>query len=134
MIKNTVILLVAIILGSVANMLFIMLSAQVIPPPAGVDVKDIESIRQSMHLYETKHFIPPLLAHAIGSFVGAFIVAKFASNHQFTFAMFIGALFLAGGISMAFQLPAPTWFTIVDIICAYIPMAWFGYRLATKEE
>jgi len=134
MIRNTLILLCGILLGSTANMLIIMLGGELIPPPEGVDVTKVDSIAESIHLYETKHFIAPILAHAIGTLTGAFFVAKLASSHHFPFAMFVGGLYLLGGITMAFQIPSPLWFTVVDLICAYIPMAWFGYRFATRTD
>ncbi|QOL25077.1 hypothetical protein LP316_12300 [Thalassotalea sp. LPB0316] len=134
MIRNTFVLLGGIVLGSTVNMLIIALGAEVIPPPPGVNANSVESIAQSMHLYQTKHFLAPLLAHALGALSGAYFVAKLATEHQFPFAMFVGVLFLAGGITMAYQLPAPLWFTVIDIVCCYIPMAWFGYRFATRSS
>jgi hypothetical protein len=38
-------------------------------------------------------------------------------------------LFLLGGIMMAFSVGGPTWFIILDLTIAYLPMAWLGYRL-----
>jgi len=49
-------------------------------------------------------------------------------------ALAIGVLFLAGGISMVFMLPSPTWFTLLDLIGAYIPMAYLGGKLAIKKS
>ena len=134
MFRNTIVLLLAIFLGSVVNMTFIVVGSYLIPPPEGVDVTNVESIAQNMHLYKVTHFVPPLLAHAIGTLVGAFVAAKFVVSHHFPFAMFIGVFFLFGGLTMAFQLPAPLWFNVIDLVCAYLPMAWFGYRLATKQQ
>ena len=44
----------------------------------------------------------------------------------------IGVLFLVGGIIVNFILPGPTWFAVLDILIAYIPMAWIGGKLAEK--
>jgi hypothetical protein len=33
---------------------------------------------------------------------------------------------------MVFQLPAPLWFDLVDLIFAYFPMAWLGYKIVSK--
>jgi len=46
------------------------------------------------------------------------------------FALGVGAFFLLGGIMVNYMLPGPTWFAVVDIVFAYIPMAWIGARLA----
>ena len=48
------------------------------------------------------------------------------------FSMAIGGLFLVGGMMINFMLPGPTWFAVVDILLAYIPMAWIGGKLAQK--
>ena len=110
----------------------IMISSSVIPLPPGVDPADMESLKANMHLFEPKNFIFPFLAHALGTLVGAFIVAKFAASHHMKFALGIGAFFLIGGIMNIFMLPSPTWFTVLDLAMAYIPMGWLGGMLAQR--
>ncbi|PKP15710.1 MAG: hypothetical protein CVU07_09270, partial [Bacteroidetes bacterium HGW-Bacteroidetes-23] len=87
----------------------------------------------SMHLFEPKNFVFPFLAHALGTLVGAFLAAKIAANHKMKFAYGIGFFFLLGGIANVFLLPSPTWFTLLDLIGAYLPMAFLGGKLATKQ-
>ena len=128
--KNILAVLAGIILGSIVNMGIIMLSSSIIPPPEGVDPSDMESLKSSMHLFEPKHFIVPFLAHALGTLAGAFITALIAVNHKMKLALVIGLFFLLGGISSVFMLPSPTWFIVLDLVVAYIPMAWIGGRLA----
>jgi len=74
------------------------------------------------------------LAHAIGTLVGAYIAARIAATHKFKFALGIGAAFLIGGIINVINLPAPTWFSALDLIVAYIPMAWLGGTWASVEK
>jgi hypothetical protein len=83
-----------------------------------------------MHLFQPKHFIMPFLAHAIGTLIGAFIAALIAGSHKMNFAIVIGIFFLIGGIMSVFMLPSPVWFNILDLVVAYIPMAWIGGKLA----
>ena len=45
----------------------------------------------------------------------------------------IGIFFLIGGITNLFMLPAPTWFAVVDLVGAYLPMGWLGGRWAAPE-
>ena len=123
-----------IIIGSVVNMGLIMVSGEVIPPPAGVDTTDMESLKASMHLFEPRHFIFPFLAHALGTFVGALVASKLATSHKMGFALGIGAFFMIGGVVSAFMLPSPIWFIVVDLVGAYIPMAWFGGKIATRKS
>jgi len=39
---------------------------------------------------------------------------------------------LIGGIINTFMIPAPIWFNVLDLFMAYIPMAWFGGKLAMR--
>jgi hypothetical protein len=131
--KNIFAVIVGIFIGGVVNMGFIMVSGEIIPPPDGVDATDMESLKASMHLFSPRHFIFPFLAHALGTLVGALVVAKMASCHQMRFALGIGAFFLVGGISMVIMLPAPLWFNVLDLVGAYFPMAWLGGKIASKK-
>jgi len=132
-IKNILAVVAGIIIGSIVNMGIIMISGSIIPPPDGADVTTTEGLKASMHLFEPKHFIFPFLAHAIGTFVGAFLAALIAANHKIKFALGIGVLFLVGGVASIFMLPSPTWFTVVDLVGAYIPMAYLGGKFGMRS-
>lgn len=131
--KNILAVIAGIVTGSIVNMAIITISGSVIPPPEGADVTTTEGLQASMHLFEPKHFIMPFLAHALGTFAGAIIAAFIAANNKMIFALSIGIFFLAGGIASVFMLPSPTWFTIVDLAGAYLPMAYLAGRLVTKN-
>ena len=73
--KNVLAVIVGCVVGSIANMILVTVGPYVIPPPDGVDVTNVESIKSSMHLFEFKHFIFPFLAHALGTLVGAYLAA-----------------------------------------------------------
>lgn len=128
--KNILAVVLGIIIGVIVNMGLILMSSSIIPPPEGADVTTTEGLKASIHLFEAKHFIMPFLAHALGTLVGAWAAARIATNRQFTFAMIIGLFFLLGGIVNSIQIPAPSWFIGVDLIFAYLPMAWLGYKLS----
>ena len=131
-IRTILAVLAGMAVGSVVNMGLILLSPMVIPPPPGVDVTDMESLASSMHLFQFRHFIFPFLAHALGTLVGAYTAVMIASGHRVKISMAVGVLFLLGGISNAIMLTAPGWFIGVDLIGAYIPMAWIGGRLTGR--
>lgn len=132
-VKNILAVIAGIILGSACNMSIILISGSVIPPPEGADVTTSEGLIASMHLFEPKHFIMPFLAHALGTFVGALIAASIAASHKVRFAMSIGIFFLIGGFINILMLPSPLWFNAVDLIFAYIPMAYLSTRLVVKN-
>lgn len=131
--RNVLAVIAGVIIGSAVNMSLIAISGKVIPPPAGVEVTDSESLKASLHLFEPKHFIFPFLAHALGSLVGAFAAGSIAASHRMKFALGIGAFFLIGGIASVFMLPSPVWFAVLDLVGAYLPMAWLGGKLAERR-
>lgn len=132
--KNLLAVIVGLVVGSFVNGGIITLSPSIIPPPEGTDNATMEGLIASMHLFEPKHFIFPFLAHAIGTFAGAFLTALIAANNQLKLAFVIGLFFLAGGAYMVLSLPSPLWFSVLDLIMAYVPMAYFGGRLALSTK
>ncbi len=131
--RNALAIIAGVVIGSAVNMGLIAISGRVIPPPAGVEVTDSESLKASLHLFEPKHFIFPFLAHALGSLVGAFAAGRIAASHRMKFALGIGAFFLIGGIASVFMLSSPVWFAVLDLVGAYLPMAWLGGKLAERR-
>ena len=132
-VRNILAVLAGAVAGSAVNMGIIMMSGSIIPPPEGADVTTVEGLKASMHLFQPRHFIFPFLAHALGTFAGAWLAARIAANHKMTFALVIGVFFLAGGIANIFMLPSPTWFTLIDLLGAYIPMAFLAGKLALAK-
>ena len=132
--KNILAVIAGIIIGGAVNMGIIMISSYIIPPPDGADLKTMEGLKASMHLMQPKHFLMPFLAHAIGTFIGALLTTLIAVNHKLKFALGIGIWFLIGGIMNIFMLPSPTWFTIIDLVFAYIPMSYFAAKLVTNKK
>jgi hypothetical protein len=117
--------------GSLVNMGIIQLGHTLVPIE-GVDTSDMAAIAEVMPGLGIEYFIFPLLAHALGTLVGSFIAAKLAASRKMAFAYLIGALFLIGGIIVSFMLPAPLWFIILDLLLAYLPMAYIGGKMALK--
>ncbi|MCB0771100.1 MAG: hypothetical protein KDC00_11935, partial [Flavobacteriales bacterium] len=130
--RNVLAVLSGIVIGSAVNMGLITISGSFVPAPEGMDTTDMESIRAHAHLFTPIHFLFPFLAHALGTLAGALVAAFIATTRKMTFALALGAWFLLGGIMAATMIPAPTWFIVLDIVAAYIPMAWLGGKLVTR--
>jgi hypothetical protein len=94
---------------------------------------DMESIKANIHLFPPKNFVMPFLAHALGTLVGAFIAVKIAASRHLLLAMIVGAFFLLGGIQAVMDIGGPMWFTITDLVLAYLPFAFLGYLLGKKR-
>lgn len=133
-IKNTLAVVAGLIIGSMVNMGIILVSGSIISPPEGADVTTMEGLTASMHLFQPKHFLMPFLAHALGAFVGAGLTAFIAVSFRLEFALSIGLLFLVGGIVNVFMLPSPLWFTVVDLVLAYIPTSYLAGVLIVGDE
>ena len=127
--RNIIAIIAGIVFGGLVNGAIIMISGNIIPPPNGVDVTTQEGLKASMHLFEPKHFIFPFLAHAVGTFIGAYVAARIATK-KILLALLIGFFFLFGGIWMIVILPSPIWFTLVDLAGAYLPVAYFAGKIA----
>ena len=116
------------------NGALINVSNQIIPPPVGFDLKTAEGLQAAMPHMGPEHFLFPFLAHALGTLLSALLITRFLKSQQFVFSMMAGILFLLGGVSMVVMLPeTPIWFVLVDLIVAYIPMAYWGNRIAHRS-
>ncbi|WP_293872110.1 hypothetical protein [Flavobacterium sp.] len=131
--KNILAVVLGLFIGGTLNMVIIMISGAIIPPPAGSNLTTMEGLKAAMHLMEPKHYVLPFLAHTLGTFIGAFITAKIAATSKMRLALAIGICFLVGGIMNIVMLPSPLWFTLVDVSLAYIPMAYLGGTVALKK-
>ncbi len=133
-VKNILAVVVGIFIGGALNMLIIKMSGSIIPPPDGAELKTMEGLKAAMPLMQPKHFLLPFLAHALGTLLGAYLAALMATNHKMRYALGIGAWFLIGGITTIFLLPSPLWFTAVDLMLAYLPMAYIAGKLVKEKH
>lgn len=132
LLRNGLAVVLGFAAGSALNMALILAGPHVIPPPPGVDVSSAEGMKASMHLYEARHFVFPFLAHALGTLGGALVAYLVAASQRGRFAYAIGGVFLAGGIAACVMIPAPAWFMVLDLVAAYLPMAWLATRLGRR--
>lgn len=127
-VRNALAVLVGVIVCLLLNGLLLGMMMNAIGTPSGFNPEDPNTYA----LLEAKHYLSPFIAHAIPSFIGGAIAALIATSRKVTFALVVGALHLLGGIAAAFMIPAPAWFIALDLIVAYLPMAWLGGRLAAR--
>lgn len=130
-IKNILAVISGWLAGSAINMGLIQIGHKLFPI-RGIDPSDMNALAEVMPTLGFEYFIFPFLAHALGTLVGASIAFMIAATHKMKFAFVIGGLFLLGGIMVNYMLPGPLLFTFVDILFAYIPMAWIGGKLAER--
>ena len=119
MVRNILALVAGLVAGSVVNMGIVTIGFAVIPLADPTYESPLE----------TKNLIFPFAAHALGTLAGAAVASLIALSYRLWISLAIGALFLMGGIAAVSMIVAPLWFEAVDLIVAYIPMAWLGWKL-----
>ncbi len=121
------------VVGSVANFATLLIGNSIILLPDGINPNDMESLKANLHLFEPKHFFVPFLAHALGTIIGSFIATLAAAivfkEKSRIPASIISVLFLLGGAANVYLLPSPLWFSIADLLIAYLPMGFVGYSV-----
>jgi ABC-type transport system involved in cytochrome c biogenesis permease subunit len=122
-----------VILGASLNGAIIAVGPLLVPNPEGFDNSTMERLNETIHLLTPANFAVVFLAHALGTLLAAFLASKIAAQRKMILALMMGVVFLAGGITMVREIPnAPMWFNVVDLVFAYIPMAYLGGKLGTK--
>ena len=132
--RNIIAVIVGFIIGSIVNMGLVNLGPLVVPLPDGADISTMDGLEASMELFTPFNFLFPFLGHALGTLVGAFASARLAGSHHMKMALFIGFLFLLGGITMVWMVGGPIWFNVTDLVFAYIPMGFLGGVLTEKTR
>ena len=127
--RNVIAVIIGWLVGSVVNMSLISLGHHLLPIE-GIDTNNIDELSKAMSSLDLEYFIFPFFAHAIGTLVGSIIAALIAKQNKRMISMIVGVIFLLGGITVSFMIDSPLWFTLLDLIIAYIPMAYLGYKLA----
>jgi len=131
--RNILAVVLGFVSGNVVNMAVITAGHAIMPPPAGFDGNSMEGVASTIHLLQPIDYVVPFLAHALGPLVGVFVAMFVAASGRKVIAIILGCLFLAGGIAANIMIPAPMWYRAVDVLLAYVPMAFLGYKLSGKS-
>lgn len=132
-VRNILAVILGLVIGSVVNMAVIAAGHAIMPPPAGFDGNSMEGVASTIHLLRPIDFIVPFLAHAVGPLVGVLAAMFIAASSRKTIAIILGCLFLTGGIVANVMIPAPMWYRVADVLLAYIPTAFLGWKLSGKD-
>lgn len=127
--RNVLVTILGLLIGGVVNMQIITHGGSIIPLPECINPEDLAKPEIIANL-PALNYIPVFLAHALGTFVAAFIACKLAVSQKNRIALVVGVFFLLGGITASFMIKPPIWYIIVDLVFAYLPMAFAGKRLA----
>ena len=99
------------------------------PPPADLDVSDVEAFREYTANMPITALLFVLIAYYAGSLAGTFVAGWIAGFRTLIYAGVIGGIVLAGTIANLAVIPHPLWFSVLAV--AGIPLsAYLGSRLA----
>ena len=130
--KNFIGPVTGLLMGALINIALIYLFLTIFPLPSGVELTE-KSLSENIHRFEFKHFVAPFMGHAGGTLIGAWISSKIMVSNRWIGALIIGLFFLIGGFMEVSARPTPTWFAVVDLGLAYLPMAWLGFHWSKNE-
>lgn len=131
--KNVLAIVGGILGGGLLNSLLVNIGPSIIALPEGADVSNMEKLAETMQLFEPQNFIFPFLGHAVGTLFGAYVAARLAATNHMKIALGVGVFFLLGGITAVSMFGGPLWFKVLDLVVAYIPMAYLGGKLAMRN-
>ena len=134
--KSVLAVILGALIGGAINRGIIQLGSYILP--TGLDENSPTFLNDLGVFLKTaglEYFVSPYLAHALGTMLGALVAYLIAAlEHKKIAAFIVGGLFLVGGILASTMIPAPIWFPIIDILTAYIPMAWIASLIGSKIQ
>ena len=123
-----------VVVGVVVAWLTIMLaefaSAPLHPVPAGLDMRDPESVAAFVATLPVSALLLVLAGWVLGGLVGGYVAASISRKPRA--ALTVGIVIVLGVIANAVMIPHPMWMTIAGVLLP-VPAAWFGAKLATRR-
>jgi hypothetical protein len=122
-----------VVVGVVVAWLAIMLaefaSAPLHPMPAGLDMRDPESVAAFVATLPASALLLVLSGWVLGGLVGGYLAASISRKPRA--ALTVGIVIVLGVIANAVMIPHPMWMTIAGVLLP-VPAAWLGAKLATR--
>ena len=100
-----------------------------VPPPAGMNPSDHESIKAAMAHMSAWAFAGVLGSWTIGTFLGAGLAAVLSRHARMACALVVGCTVLAAAVLNMVTIPHPAWVWIAAFLLV-VPSAWLAGRLA----
>lgn len=123
-------LILGVVAGAIAGMLTITaieaLGHIIWPPPAGLDMNDMDAFRAAVATMPTGALAAVVAAWTIGAFVGA-LVANLIARRALA-GWIVVALVIAAIVANATMIPGPLWMPISGILLALLA-GWLASRV-----
>jgi hypothetical protein len=120
-----------VILAGIVTFAVQKIGHQVYPPPADLDMKNMEAMKAYVSTLPMGALLFVLLSYLVGSFAGGWLAATIARTSQIHLPLTVGGVQLFFGIINLVMLPHPMWFAIAAVI-VFLPAAYFGGKLGLK--
>jgi hypothetical protein len=130
MLRSVVGVLTGIVLAGAVIAFGEAISHLLVPPPAGMNAADRESIAAAMASMSRGSFLGVLAAWGIGTFIGAGAAALVARQGRVACAVIVGCAVMAAATLNMLTIPHPAWFWAASLAIV-VPTAWLAGRLAT---
>lgn len=97
----------------------------VYPPPADLDMKDMEAVRAYVASLPIGALLFVVASYFIGTAVGTCVACAIGTMLPRVFALLIGCLMLVATTMNVMTIPHPTWFIVLAVVAIVIG-AWLG--------
>ena len=132
MIRSILTVIVGILSGSATVWVLQLAGHRLYPAPAGVDLNNIEALKQYVATAPTGMLLSVLAAWAGGAFVGGLVAALLSESRRGLHALAVGALQTAFAVAQFTMIPHPLWFMILGVTI-FLPLAGLGGLLVGRE-
>jgi MFS family permease len=104
--------LVGAVVAIVVVFVFEYISSLIYPPPPGLNMSDVEAMKEHVKTLPLGAFIFVLVAWTLGAFIGGLVAGIIAKSNHVLFGWIIGAIILIGAIVTVVTIPHPAWFSV----------------------
>ncbi len=121
----------SLLLGMVTTGLVEALGHWLFPPPAGMDLQNMESIRAHLDQLAPGHFVSVLAAFGLGAFAGTALASNMAPCCPRIHCAIVGGILMLLGLFNLFAIPHPGWMTVTAVLL-YPISAILGHLAGTR--
>lgn len=114
-----------VVIAVLAVWLVQMIGHAVYPPPAGLDVNDMEAMKDYVAALPLGALLFVIASYFVGTLAGTCAACAIGTMLPRVFAILVGCLMLIATAMNVAMIPHPTWFIVVAIAAIAIG-AWLG--------
>ena len=136
MAKSAISIGAGLLVASLVVFLVGLVGYQVYPPPLGIVVNDMETLKILLGFASLGIFLFIISAWMLGSFAGGYCAACLANTSKMKHALVVGGVLMVVGVATMVLFTPPFWFWLLGVL-SFIPLSYAGAMVAdmnTKPE